>query len=139
MTGQINNIEELMRARLREYQELQSILENAIGNKQGTIWGLDQIGEISSRFADLRKLDELQEKIGLNQDVLIQDKNLILLIRDLKNRMCVVKQLLITFQIKLEGAKQIMSSKMKNVVKGMEIKGYKTSTEFDSGSNICIC
>ena len=73
-----------------------------------------------------------------HRDALTRDENLVMLIDDLKNRMYVVKQLLATLQIKIEGAKETVSMKMRNVVRGMGIKGYKAGAVFYSGSNMCI-
>ena len=139
MAGQFENFRDILKARLKAYRGLRTTLERAIDNKHGTIWGLDQMESINNRFAELRRLDELQAHINIDSEACARNEILVLLANDLKNSMCAVKKLLIVLQIRLEGAKQNVSMKMKKTVKDKRIKGYKIRGSLTSESKMCIC
>jgi len=136
MTGENKYARKLLQDRLEIYGQLQAILENVLANKQGSQWGQEQIGAMKDRFSMLKEIDELEEKIRIINSSLMPDRKLM---DELRRKMLRVKHLMLMLQIRLEGGKQIISSKLGKVLKGKSIKGYKKSEKVFSESRTCIC
>ena len=139
MTGQIKNARDLIQDKLEIYGQIQAILENVLANKQGSQWGVDQLKTVKDCFSILEEMDVKAEKTRINSDKFVKDMALVALINELKKKMLSVKHLLSMLQIRLEGGKQIISSRLGKVSKGKRIKGYKNSGKLFSESKTCFC
>ncbi len=139
MTGEIENVKNLFKDRLELYQQIHAILENILANKQGTQWGVDKLKAVKDRFSILKEMDIKEEKICIAKNEFEKDEAITALANELKIKMLGVKHLLSLLHIRLEGGKQMISLRLRNISKGKRIKGYKNSEKIFSESNTCIC
>jgi len=56
-------INDLMKAQLCIYKEIESLLDKTVNNKQGSVWAYEQVKEIDILFSKLKVLDEQRNKI----------------------------------------------------------------------------
>jgi len=139
MTGEAEHARDLLEDRLEIYGQIQAILKDVLANKQGSQWGVDQLKAVKDRFSILEGMDAKEGKIRIYRDKFVRDKALTELIDELKRTMLSVRHLLSMLQIRLEGGKQIISSRLTKVLEGKRIKGYKNRGKLFSESNTFIC
>ncbi len=129
-------INDLMKAQLCIYKEIESLLDKTVNNKQGSVWAYEQVKEIDILFSKLKVLDEQRNKIVVSQIDFKNNPELKTLTDELIIIMLNIKRRIGVLQVRIKGGQQHVLSSIKNVIRNMEINGYKNNIMKES--KICI-
>jgi hypothetical protein len=125
MVAQVSNIAAILDNKLRVCRDLKNCLINIIDHQQGSQWGHEQADTIAKYFEQLKSIDRQMKAIGNfgNDDYQInpvqsaQKKEIDQTLRH-------IKDLMLIFENRLNGAKSLLYDKLKGTLKAMKIKGY---------------
>lgn len=125
MVSQHDNILALFRHKLKFLRELEILLRNSLRENRDNSWGAESVKKFSVYFEELRKLDDLNPWSGIDEQVLANSSDLAGIANDMAGTMKNIKDHLTLFQLRLEGGKQILADKLREVGKAKVIKGYR--------------
>lgn len=131
-------IEKTLKDKLDVCFKLRSTLKNIINNRQGSIWAIEQINEISSYIDSLMRLDESLMGVERGDFNLIHKTRILSYLSDIKKTILEIKHLLYIFQVRLTGGKELISDQIKNILKGMKIKGYLHYSKANPSAEVCL-
>lgn len=132
-------IEDILQEELDVCKELHSTLKNIINHRQGTVWAIEQVDKIKGYIDSLIKLDERLIVVRKGGCSLTRKTEVLALLNNIEKIMLETKHLLIIFQTRLVGGKEMISCEIKNVIKGMRIKDYQARPEVDTRPTVCLC
>lgn len=119
------NIIELLHSQYDIYKNIEISLKKVLDHQHGSAWGVEKVGEMDIHFNKLKKIDKKINEILTAQSALKDNVEISKIAVDLKTITVNVNHLLGLFQARLKGGREHVLSKIKDVLKGMEIKGYQ--------------
>jgi len=123
-----DTIKQILVDKLEILTELRMFLRNYTSKKQDTSWGLNKMPVITNSLDRLKQLDKQRQQLGITNAELFNDKELAILSNKLKQSLIEAKNLIVLFRIGLEGGRQHVKARLKEIVRGKKIKGYGALT-----------
>lgn len=125
MLPQSDYIKQLLQSQLEIYRETELFLKDVIGHKKGTEWGFEQVEKIDLYFNKTKKLQlEINEILNTNPEF-VRKTELTNIVKKIKKMILSINRLIDILHIHVTGGQRFVFENLRNVLKGMEIKGYR--------------
>jgi hypothetical protein len=118
---------EILREKIELCRELETLLDEILEHKRGSIWAEEQVPLLNSYFIKLEKIDRFINLGGSASDTR-QKESIPALIRELESRMLSLKRSLALFETRLAGGRQAISLELKELPVGKDLRSYHNRT-----------
>ena len=118
-------LQHILETKLEIYRDVERRLQSMVDHRLGSEWDLDQIARINERFEQLKNIDEESAGMPENNDRADESQGMAYPYGEIKKTTLNIKRLLNILQTRLEGGRQLVAKNLKEVLKNMEIKGYR--------------
>jgi len=138
MSSASDYVKRLLSSQLDVYQEIELFLRKIVGHRQGSEWAFEQVENINLQFDKVKKLErEINGILKINPEFAHRIE-LVDIVNKIKNAILKIKRFMDILQIRVAGGQRVVFENLKNIIKRMDIEGYRQKNALNKISVDCL-